>query len=226
MTNLIKVKLEKKRFSITKPKYNDKKKKYLRTLVINFDNVEDVPVELFATKISQSTNPQKANKVVFSYLYFRENDESPNTNVPVSDKITMETDPEKIKAAYVKLAAKNPDLQVTAWITLNSPFLNVELKDGLWSVYDNNAFPSDDDRIGDNGTYIIPETRLDIHLQQGINPQYPTNPYMRVELSNKDLVAKEVFKRKEHGKVFGDEETPSIDDYDFDASADFLSDEI
>ena len=68
-----------------------------RTMFLTPERIEDIPAELFAVKLSQSTNPALAGKAVFRFFGFKFGEATKfETVAPAS--ITMATPLEEIKA--------------------------------------------------------------------------------------------------------------------------------
>lgn len=134
-----------------------------RTMFLH-PKVEDIPENLFAIKVSQSTNPQKQGKLVFKFLSYRlTEDQKPIDLVPSG--IDMTTPLDKIKAAFVAKINGTPGASVSLNIGLKGKFTNIVCADGTFKLYDEDApeFKTDNPETTGNAPYYV-KSDAEIHV--------------------------------------------------------------
>lgn len=207
------IKLEDKHISVTK-NYSAKGRKWSRSLRIDFDSVEDIPEELFALKISQSTNPSRTGKALFKYFRTYHVPEGEKNAVysdtPFSEKVDIKTPLSKLKEAYVRYLAKNPELKVCVFIRATGNYLNIMLQDNLCALYDNNNLigngkgnVKDNPTIGDIPMWITRDLRADITLTYMDSKNEPGSFFYSIRLENQNLTMKDVFIPKREAIIPG-----------------------
>lgn len=178
-----------------------------RRVHISIADINEIPEELFAVKISQSKKPEKAGKVVFKYLTYRQagteeirQDFAPNgvtTATPVAD----------IKALFVNfLAQQGLKLEFSVTINLLGNFSNIETPEGRLTIFDNNEFPATE---GNPGYYLKAGTIATVSLKE-MKSNYGGS-FFSVRLKTEQAPA-EIFVRGGRAKVydFGESSAPSF----------------
>lgn len=204
--------VEGQKVSIFKDKESrDAKKDVTRTMRIDFDSVESVPVELCTPKVSQSNNPEKRGKIVFRWLTMSkvDGDKRTSTNVINWSKAEEGTDPSILKKWLAKYVESNPELQISAYVPLKGKFLNVDLSDNLYIIFNDDEYPGEvnpstgkNDTLGQPPYFLKDGTPLNIELTEMINVKYPEHSFMQVYVSNYDLEGKDVFTERRRPTAF------------------------
>lgn len=181
-----------------------------RTLFLHPD-VADIPENLFAVKVSQSTNPQKAGKLTFKYLSFRlAEDQKPIDLVPSGIELT--TPLADIKAAFVSKISGTQGASVSLNINLKGRFTNIACADGTFTLYDENdpSLKTDDPKTtGNTSYYIKKDAQIHVKLEGAMSTQ--GNPYIQTTLSTTST-AKEIFATPQRGAIWnpdGDTAAPA-----------------
>lgn len=208
------------------PQWNDIKKRYVRRLTMWFDDVEDIPAELFEFKRSQSKDPEKRNKFVFSNLnYYTEAEPKGDSLVPINnDKINEDTDLQVIKNFMVqKYQAAKPDTKYRVFVNVNGQYLNVESKidNQPYIIFNNQDYPGDEElqrtnprenkklgiplAHGKYPAYFISGTKLDVTLRSMSTSDHPDNYFYNVSLSTDILSQKDLFRFSRPGVVPGED---------------------
>ena len=206
--------------------WNDIKKRYVRRLTMWFDDVEDIPAELFEFKRSQSKDPEKRNKFVFSNLnYYTEDEPKGDSLVPINNsKIDEDTDLNVIKDFMVKkYQTAKPDTKYRVFINVNGQYLNVDSKidNQPWIIFNNQDYPGDvelqktnpreNKKIGiplahgKYPAYFISGTRLDVTLRSMSTSDHPDNYFYNVSLSTDTLSQKDLFRFSRPGVAPGED---------------------
>lgn len=223
-------KIENVRVTI-KSEYNNNYKRLTRRITLWFDDIEDVPVELFEFKVSQSDDPEKNGKMVFSHLsmYTDENPKGDNlvpiNNASLVPKGEKATPLEKIKHFMVNTyQPANPETKYKAYINVNGKYLNVYSKpDGIggdyqpYIIFNIDQFPGDTDKKPEENSmlgvpllhgkypgYFRNNTKLDVTLRSTANPKYPNNYFYNAHLSSDTLTGLELIKYSRPGTVAGE----------------------
>lgn len=153
-----------------------------RTIFLH-PNAADIPEQLFAVKVSKSTNPQKAGKFVFKYLSYRLTpDTKPIDMVPTGIDLTTPLD--QIKAAFVAKMNATPDASVSLNIGLKGNFTNIDCADGTFKLYDADepSFKTDDPNTSGNAPYYIKsDAQVHVKLKGAMSKQ--GNEYIQTTLS-------------------------------------------
>ncbi len=172
-----------------------------RTIFLHPENVQDIPEELFAIKVSKSTNPQKANKFVFRFLSYRlEKDQKPSDLVPGG--IDMTTPLADLKAAFVSKMATLPDASVSLNINLKGTFTNIACADAVIKLYDESEpeFKTEDPNTTGNAPYYIkPDAQIHVKLKGAMSKQ--GNPYIQTTLSTVGT-SDQVLTRPQKGSIW------------------------
>lgn len=206
--------------------WNDIKKRYVRRLTMWFDDVEDIPAELFEFKRSQSKDPEKRNKFVFSNLnYYTEDEPKGDSLVPIDNNaINEDTDLRQIKKYMVqKYQPKHSDTKYRVFINVNGQYLNVDSKidNQPWIIFNNQDYPGDvelqktnpreNKKIGiplahgKYPAYFISGTRLDVTLRSMSTSDHPDNYFYNVSLSTDTLSQKDLFRFSRPGVAPGED---------------------
>lgn len=175
-----------------------------RRLFITIDDITQVPAELFAVKISQSQKPEKAGRVVFTYLSFKHvGDEHPWQDFAPKD-VTTATPVEEIKAKLVNfVTTNNLVLQYQVAVNLNGKFANISTPEGRFTLFDDDQFSATD---GNPGYYLKRGTVADITLKEAMSKYNKT--YFQVSLST-NLAPNDIFQKSGRAKVWGQDEDES-----------------
>lgn len=174
-----------------------------RTMFLH-PNVEDIPENLFAIKVSKSTNPQKQGKMVFKYLSYRFTEEAKPMGL-VPSGIDMNTPLADIKAALVSKVNATPGASVSLNIGLKGKFTNIDCADGKFKLYDEDApeFKTDDPNTTGNAPYYI-KSDADIHVTLKGAMSKQGNPYIQSTLST-TKTSNEILVKPERGAIWNPE---------------------
>lgn len=180
-----------------------------RTMFLH-PQLEDIPEQLFAIKVSQSTNAQKAGKFVFKYLSFRlTEDQKPIDLVPTG--MDMSTPLDQIKAAIVSKLATAPAATVSLNIGLKGKFTNITCADGTFKLYDEDApeFKTDDPNTSGNAPYYIKnDAQVHVKLKGAMSKQ--GNPYIQSTLSTTSA-SSEIFAQPQRGAIWSPDGSASAE---------------
>lgn len=171
-----------------------------RTMFLH-PKVEDIPENLFAVKVSQSTNPQKAGKLVFRFLSYRlTEDAKPVDLVPSSIELTTELS--AIKNALVSKINSTSGASVSLNIGLKGKFTNIACADGTYKLYDEDdpAFKTDNPETTGNAPYYI-KNDAEIHVVLKGAQSKQNNPYIQSTLSTTSN-SSEVLAMPQKGKIW------------------------
>lgn len=167
-------------------------------MFINVEDLATIPDDLFATKVSQSQNPDLAGKVVFKYFSFKVNDNTPwSIHTPSGTQIT--TPPAELKQLVVDRLGNMEGVEMSLAINLPGNFCNIDTPEGVFTVFDKKEFPQTD---GKPGYYIKSESLVTIHLTEAT---HLGNKYYQVRLST-DLTPDELFVKAGRGQVWGQDD--------------------
>lgn len=171
-----------------------------RTMFLH-PKVEDIPEQLFAVKVSQSTNPQKNGKLVFKYLSFRLNaEQSPSDLVPSG--IEMTTPLDQVKATFISKLASLPDASVSLNIGLKGEFTLITCADDTFKLYDEKelSFKTDDPNTTGNAPYYIKsDAQIHVKLKGAMSKQ--GNAYIQSQLSTTST-SSEIFATPQRGAIW------------------------
>lgn len=171
-----------------------------RTLFLH-PNVADIPEELFAVKRSQSTNPQKTDKLVFKYLSYRfAADQKPSDMAPSGIDLTTPLD--QVKAMVISKLAAVPDATVSLNIGLKGKFTSIVCADGTYKLYDEDEpdFKTDDPNTTGNAPYYIKnDAQVHVKLKGAMSKQ--GNPYIQTTLSSTSS-ANDIFAKPQKGAIW------------------------
>lgn len=171
-----------------------------RTLFLNQPKLEEIPEQLFAVKLSQSTNPAKAGKVVFRFFSFRFDPNQKFENMAPTG-VGMDTPLSEIKAMIISKLGNIPQAEASINVNLKGRFTNVQCSDGLFAIYDETKpeFQSDDPtKSGDAPYYIKSDAVIQVKLKGAVSQG---NEYLQSTLST-TATAAETFQSRQVGSVW------------------------
>jgi len=162
----------------------------------------DIPEELFALKVSQSTNPAKAGKLVFKYFSFRFDENAKYENMAPSE-VTLETPLSEVKNLVVSKIGNIPNAQISVNVNLHGSFTNVACADGTYAIYDTEKFKNPDpNKDGDAPYYIKGDAIIHVKLKGAVSQG---NEYLQSTLST-TASADDIFQKVQAGKVWGEDD--------------------
>lgn len=168
-------------------------------LFITVEDLESIPADLFATKVSQSQNPDLAGKVVFKYFSFKVNDATPfSIHTPQGTDVT--TPPAELKQLVIDKLGNMDGVEMSLAINLPGNFCNIETPQGTFTVFDKKEFPQTD---GKPGYYIQSESVATVKLTEAT---HLGNKYYQVRLST-ELSPDELFVKAGRGQVWGQDDS-------------------
>lgn len=173
-----------------------------RTLFLS-PKLEEIPENLFAVKLSQSTNAAKAGKIVFKWFSFRFQTDAKFENLAPTG-ITLETPLADVKNMVVSKLANIPNAEISLSIPLHGRFTNIQCSDDLWALYDEEKFPNaDPNKHGRAPYYVKSDALIHVKLKGAVSVQ---NEYMQVTLST-TATSKDIFQAVQQGKVWSPDGT-------------------
>lgn len=178
-----------------------------RTIFLN-PKVEDIPENLFAIKVSQSTNQQKAGKMVFRFLSYKLAPEQKPIDL-VPSGIDMSTPLDQIKAAFVQKINMTPGATVSINVNLKGRFTNIACADGTFKLYDEDEpeFKTDDPKTTGNAPYYIKsDAQIHVKLKGAMSPQ--GNPYIQTTLSTTST-SNEILGQTQRGAIWSPDAAPA-----------------
>ena len=186
-----------------------------RTLFLS-PKLEDIPEQLFALKISKSTNPAKAGKPVFRFLSFRFDKNAKFENTAPKE-FTMETDLSQVKATIISKLGQIPSVEISLNINMPGHFGNITCADGTFALFDDEADELanvDPMKKGETPYYVNRTAEMQVKLTGAMSIQ--GNEYLRTEISTTAMAA-DVFTKPVRGKLWGVEGSgsasgPAVDD--------------
>lgn len=162
----------------------------------------DLPAELFMVKISQSTNPEKAGRVVFRFLSFKFSEEGQYGSI-APEGITVTTPLEEVKALIVSKLTAVPQAQVSVAIPLKGRFTTVTTPEGDFNIYDEDKFPSNDWReLGDPPYYLRNDVEVTVSMK---GAESHGNEYLQTRIKT-TLSPDEIFQKRAEGKIWGEDD--------------------
>lgn len=171
-----------------------------RTLFLS-PKVEEIPVNLFAVKVSQSTDPAKAGKLVFKYLSYRLDPNGKYVDLAPTN-ITLETPLEEVRNAVVSKFTNIEGAQVSIGVGLHGKFTNITTADGVFAIYDEDKFKNPDPNISGNAPYYIKsDAIINVKLKGAVSQN---NEYLQTTLSTTSS-SDEIFQKSSAGKVWGED---------------------
>lgn len=173
-----------------------------RTLFLSPKSLADIPEQLFALKISQSTDPAKAGKPAFRFFSFRFDDNSKFQNIAPAE-LTMDMDLSIVKNTVISRMMNIPNAQFSINVNLHGKFTNVECADGTFAIYDEEKFANPDpNKSGDAPYYIKGDAIIHVKLKGAVSQG---NEYLQSTLSTTQS-ANDIFQKMQAGKVWGGDE--------------------
>lgn len=180
-----------------------------RTMFLSPANMDSIPEQLFALKVSQSTSPDKAGKLVFKYLSYRFDENSKFSNLAPSD-VTLETELANVKASVIsKFSALitngqtsvKPQLSIN--VNLHGKFTNITCADGVYAIYDEEKFTNPDpNKVGDAPYYIKKDAVIQVKLKGAVSQN---NEYLQSTLSTV-ASSNDIFQKAQSGKIWGEDD--------------------
>lgn len=171
-----------------------------RTMFLHPD-VKDIPENLFALKVSKSTNPQKQGKLVFKYLSYRLAEGQQPMDLAPSG-IDMSTPLDQIKSAFETKIANTPGASVSLNIGLRGRFTTIACADDTFKLYDEDepAFKTEDPNTTGNAPYYIKsDAQINVDLKGAMSKQ--GNPYIQSTLSTTST-SNEVLAQTQKGNIW------------------------
>lgn len=167
-------------------------------LFITVKDLESIPADLFATKVSQSQNPDLAGKVVFKYFSFKVNDATPfSIHTPQGTDVT--TPPAELKQLVIDKLGSMDGVEMSLVINLPGNFCNIETPQGTFTVFDKKEFPKTD---GKPGYFLKSESEATVKLTEAT---HLGNKYYQVRLST-ELSPDELFLKAGRAQVWGQDD--------------------
>lgn len=178
-----------------------------RTIFLN-PKPEDIPVNLFAIKMSKSTNPQKAGRPVFRFLSYRfQENQKPMDMVP--EGIDMSTPLDKIKEMFVSKMSTVPGATVSLNIGLKGKFTSIACANGTYKLYDEDEpdFKTEDPKTSGNAPYYIKnDAQIHVKLKGAMSKQ--GNAYIQTTLSTTHT-SDEIFTKPQKGAIWNPNNEPA-----------------
>lgn len=171
-----------------------------RTMFLH-PKVEDIPEQLFAVKISQSSNPQKTGKTVFKYLTYRFTPEQDSSDIAPGG-IDLSTPLDQIKSMIVSKLTTLPNSSVSLNISLKGKFTSIACADDTYKLYDEEepSFKTSDPNTTGNAPYYIKkDAEIHVKLKGAMSPQ--GNPYIQSQLSSTSA-GSEIFVTPQRGAIW------------------------
>lgn len=171
-----------------------------RTMFLH-PKLEDIPEQLFAVKISQSPNAQKAGRPVFKYLSYRMTPEQTPIDLVPND-IDKTTPLSEIKARFVSEMSTCPGSSVSLNIGLKGKFTSIDCADGTFKLYDEEEpeFKTNDPNTTGNAPYYI-KSDAEIHVELKGAMSKQGNPYIQTSLSTTST-SSEIFATPQRGTIW------------------------
>lgn len=164
-------------------------------LNIKVKDLASIPDAMFATKMSQSQNPELAGKVLFKYFSFKINENTPwSTHTP--QNTDLNTPPSELKQLVMDRLGNMEGVEMSLTINLPGNFCNIETPLGKFTIFDKKEFPQTD---GGPGYYVKSESPATVKLTEAT---HLGNKYYQVDLST-DLSPDELFVEAGRAKVWG-----------------------
>lgn len=163
--------------------------------------VADIPEQLFAVKVSQSRNPNKAGRTVFKYLSIRmAADQNPVDLAP--SNVTLDTELSEIKSIIMSKLQNLPGASVSLNISLKGKFTSIACADGTFKLYDEDEpdFKTDDPKTTGNAPYYI-KSDAHIHVKLKGADSKQNNPYIQTTLSTTSA-SSEIFVKPQRGAIW------------------------
>ena len=171
-----------------------------RRLFVTVTDLNEIPEELFAVKISQSKKPEKAGRVVFKHLLFKQPGDTQPWQDLAPNGVTLGTPVAEIKQTLVNFVAeKNLQLEFELAINLNGKFANITTPEGRFTLFDDAQFP---ETKGNPGYYLKRGTVADVTLTE--RPSNYGGVFYQVTLSTAST-PDEIFVRGGRAQVWGQE---------------------
>lgn len=168
--------------------------------------LEEIPEQLFALKLSQSTNPAKAGKPVFRYFSFRFDENGKYENF-APEGISLNTPLSEIKNMVISKMGNIPNAQISINVNLHGTFTNVTCADGTFAIYDEEKFPSaDSNKHGNAPYYIKGDANIHVKLKGAVSQG---NEYLQSTLST-TATSNDIFQKVQRGKVWGEEDNSGV----------------
>lgn len=178
-----------------------------RTMFLTPESLEAIPEELFALKISQSSNPALAGKAAFRYFGFKFTDEEKFQSV-APDGLNLSTPLADVKAKVIAGLSLVPEAQYSISVPLKGKFTPVKFADDTFNIYDEAAFPNESwEVLGEPPYYLKQDTIVTVKLS---GHESRGNEYFRSELSTNATSDEALQKKGAVGKIWGADESGSV----------------
>lgn len=172
-----------------------------RRLFMSVDDIANVPAAMFAVKLSQSPNADRAGKPFFKYFAYKLDDSQPfNSRAP--QEITITTPVEEIKSFVLSKLGAIPGVKYSFAVNMKGTFGNIKTPDGTYTIYDEREFPETNGRPG---YYLSSDTIATVRLTPAVSQG---NEYFRNEIET-TMSPDEIFVKVGASKVWGAEDTGS-----------------
>jgi hypothetical protein len=161
----------------------------------------DIPEQLFALKVSQSTNPARAGKLVFKYFSYRFDENAKYENT-APESVSLDTPLSEVKNLVVSKIGNIPNAQISVNVALHGSFTNVSCADGTYAIFDKEKFKNaDPNKDGDAPYYIKGDAIIRVKLKGAVSQG---NEYLQSTLST-TASADDIFQKVQAGKVWGED---------------------
>lgn len=179
-----------------------------RTMFLTPSNLAEIPEEMFAVKLSQSTKPERAGKAVFRFFSYRFTPGEGSYQDLAPTGITLDTPLSEIKNLVVSKFSNLPTpIEISLAINLHGKFTNIQCSDGVYALYDEDKFADPDlEKNGRAPYWIKADTQIHVKLK-GAESQ--GNEYLQSTLST-TASANEIFQKAQVGKVWEGADMDSV----------------
>lgn len=174
---------------------------FIHRMQFKMDNLATTPAELFALKISQSTNPNKAGRVVFKWFSYKVGANAWSDLAP--DGVTLGSDLTQLRDLIASRLAATPDVDHSFNMNLPGAFGNIDTASGRYHIFDNNEYPN---TSGYPGYYLRPDADVTITLKPALKNG---NQYYQVNFST-HLGPDQVFVRNQRAQSWGEDQDSGL----------------
>ena len=174
---------------------------FIHRMQFKMDNLATTPAELFALKISQSTNPNKAGRVIFKWFSYKVGANAWSDLAP--DGVTLGSDLTQLRDLIASRLAATPDVDHSFNMNLPGAFGNIDTASGRYHIFDNNEYPN---TSGYPGYYLRPDADVTITLKPALKNG---NQYYQVNFST-HLGPDQVFVRNQRAQSWGEDQDTGL----------------